>query len=290
MTQAIAAFLTDLTRIHSGGKATEHSYRPALQTLFHSLSPDITATNEPKREKFGAPDFIFERKGITIPHVEAKDLHIGLRQMKDANKDQQDRYRRGFPNLVYTNGLDWDFYRNGTLTASVTIADLLMGIQARPDQFATLDNLLRDTIAQTPQTITSPRDLAERMAGKAGLIKDVLFRVLAADPDLRSELANQFTAFRDQLIHDITAADFADIYAETIAYGMFAARLHDTTLDTFSRVEALELLPKSNPFLRSLFSYIAGPDLDDNIRWIIDDLAGVFRAADVHSLMKGSAS
>ena len=56
--------------------------------------------------------------------------------------------------------------------------------------------------------------------------------------------------FKEHLIHDISPADFADLYAETIAYGLFAARLHDTRLDTFSRQEALELLPKSNPFLR----------------------------------------
>ena len=72
--------------------------------------------------------------------------------------------------------------------------------------------------------------------------------------------------FKTSLIHDITMADFADIYAETIAYGLFAARLHDTTQDTFSRTEALELLPKSNPFLRNLFVYIAGPNLDDRLR------------------------
>ena len=283
----IPEFLTEITRIHAGGKATEHSYRPALQSLFNALNPDIIATNEPKREKFGAPDFIFERKGVTIAHVEAKDIPIGLRAMKDSNKEQQDRYRKGFANLIYTNGLDWDFYRKGELVASVKIADYIMGIQPIPANFDELTRLLHDTIAQKPQTITSPKDLAERMAGKAGLIKDVLFKILDNDPSLTSTLATQFTAFRDQLIHDITPADFADIYAETIAYGMFAARLHDPTPDTFSRSEALDLLPKSNPFLRSLFSFIAGPDLDDNMRWIIDDLAAVFQAADVHSLMQG---
>ena len=68
---------------------------------------------------------------------------------------------------------------------------------------------------------------------------------------------------------------------------MFAARLHDTTLDTFSRQEALELLPKTNPFLRSLFTFIAGYELDDRIAWIIDDLAGVFGACNVAALMEG---
>ena len=67
---------------------------------------------------------------------------------------------------------------------------------------------------------------------------------------------------------------------------MFAARLHDTTLDDFSRQEAAELIPKSNPFLRSLFGYIAGPDIDDRIEWIVSDLADIFRATDVKALLK----
>ncbi|WP_219993532.1 type ISP restriction/modification enzyme [Asticcacaulis tiandongensis] len=146
---------------------------------------------------------------------------------------------------------------------------------------------MRDFIAQRPQTITSPKVLAEKMAGKAALIKDILNNTLKEDRDARTELSSQFQAFREHLIHDITPEDFADIYAETIAYGMFAARLHDTTLDTFTRHEALDLLPKSNPFLRSLFGYIAGPDLDERIRWIIDDLANVFQAANVQKIMTG---
>ena len=125
------------------------------------------------------------------------------------------------------------------------------------------------------------------MAGKAQLIKDVLFNTLTSKDDPQTELNAQYEAFKENLIHDISKADFADIYAETIAYGMFAARLHDPTPDTFSRQEALELLPKSNPFLRSLFTYIAGYDLDDRIAWIIDDLALVFKASDVPKLMDG---
>jgi Type ISP C-terminal specificity domain len=288
MTQAITAFLATVTRIHAGGHATEHSYRPALLTLFDSLSPAVTAINEPKRGIAGAPDFQIQRGNIAIGHVEAKDLHIGLRQMKGREATQQDRYLKALPNLIYTNGLDWDFYRDGRLLATTTIADLLMGkLQPRPDQFAQLENLLRDFIAQSPQTITSPRDLASRMADKARLIKEVMREALTIDKDISSELVGQYKAFQEHLIHDITPDDFADIYAETIAYGMFAARLHDTTLDTFSRAEALDLLPKTNPFLRSLFGYIAGADLEDAIRWIVDDLARVFQAADVASIMQG---
>jgi len=73
--------------------------------------------------------------------------------------------------------------------------------------------------------------------------------------------------------------------SQTIAYGMFAARLHDPTLQTFSRQEAAELIPKSNPFLRKLFGYIAGPDIDDRIKWIVDSLTDIFLATDVKLLL-----
>ena len=283
----IPDFISTVAAIYKTGNATEHSYRSAIETLFSSLDPDITALNEPKRVKCGAPDFIVSKGDIIVGHIEAKDLHISLRGMKDVNKNQQQRYKAALPNLIYTNCLDWDFYRDGELVASVNIADYVLGIQPSPDQYDKLENLLKDFIAQRPQTITSPRDLAERMAGKANLIKDVLGNTLRVDEKPQTELAAQYQAFKENLIHDITPEDFADIYAETIAYGMFAARLHDTTLDTFSRQEALQLLPKSNPFLRNLFTYVAGYDLDDRIAWIIDDLAGVFRACDVGKLMEG---
>lgn len=282
----VSDFVAKVQAVYKTGAATEHSYRSALETLLSGLEEEITALNEPKRVKCGAPDFIVQRGEIVVGHVEAKDIGLDLRAMKDSNKDQQQRYLKALPNLVYTNCLDWDFYRNGERFASVTIADYLMGIQPKPEEYDRLENLLREFIAQKPQTITSTQKLAEMMAGKAGLIKDVLFKVLREDNEFRTDLGGQYKAFREHLIHDIKLEDFADIYAETIAYGMFAARLHDNTLDTFTRQEALELLPKSNPFLRNLFSYVAGPNLDDSIRWIIDDLADVFQAANVAALMK----
>lgn len=283
----IEEFASKVKSTYKTGVATEHSYRPALQNLFNDLSNQVTALNEPKRISCGAPDFIIQRAGIAVGHVEAKDLGINLRSMKDANKNQQDRYLKALPNLIYTNCLDWDFYRDGELVATVTIAELRKEIFFDSAQFSLLEDLLRNFIAQRPQTITNPRVLAEIMAGKAQLIKHVLNSALKADGDLQTEISTQYGAFKEHLIHDITHEEFADIYAETIAYGMFAARLHDATADNFSRQEALLLLPKSNPFLRSLFSYIAGVDLDERIVWIIDDLASAFQATNVSKIMEG---
>lgn len=286
----IQEYISEVTRIYKTGSATEHSYRAALQNLFSEISKDVQALNEPKRVQCGAPDFLITRGEIVIGHVEAKDLGKDLSTLKGTDADQKARYLKALPNLIYTNCLDFEFYREGVLLSSISVAEYSKGIQPRPDSFKPLENQLRDFAAQKPQTITSSEKLAEIMAGKAVLIKDVLFNTLREDKDLRTEISGQFKAFQEHLIHDITPEDFADIYAETIAYGMFAARLHDDTLNTFSRQEALELLPKSNPFLRSLFGYIAGHDLDERIKWIIDDLADVFQATDVRKLMENFGS
>ena len=126
------------------------------------------------------------------------------------------------------------------------------------------------------------------MAGKARLLSDVIEKALTSDETHNedSTLKEQMTAFKSILIHDITPKGFADVYAQTIAYGMFAARLHDPTLDTFSRQEAAELVPKSNPFLRKLFGYIAGPDIDDRIKWIVENLTEIFLACNVEEILK----
>lgn len=285
----VEEYLNKVIQTHNTGSATEHSYRPAIQALVNIFDSDIKAINEPKRVDCGAPDFLVQRGDIVIGHIEAKDIGIALQKMKGYSKDQQERYRNALPNLIYTNCLDWDFYRDGELVTSVSIADISTKIEPHPNQFETLENLLKDFIAQQPISITHPKDLAERMAGKAQLIKNVFFNALTDDRknNVESDLTIQFETFAEHLIHDIEPDTFADIYAETICYGMFGARLHDATLEDFSRQEALELLPKSNPFLRNLFSYVAGPGLDDRVVWIIDDLADVFRAANVAKIMDG---
>ena len=139
--------------------------------------------------------------------------------------------------------------------------------------------------------ISSSHDLARRMADKARLLALVVERALADAAPRRAsaqDLGGQLAVFREYLISDLSPKEFADVYAQTIAYGMFAARLHDQTAGDggdFSRRKAAELVPQSNPLLRKFFHHIAGYDIDSRIQWIVDDLADIFRAANVAELM-----
>ena len=284
-------YIDNINRRYKLGNATEHTFRGDLQQLIESLVPDIRATNEPKRQSCGAPDYILTKKDIPVGFIEAKD--IGDKDLsgakKTGNKEQFDRYKNSLNNLLFTDYLEFHLYIDGIFITKIAIAEVQNGsIIALPNNFATFTHLLKDFCSHIGQTIKSSKKLAEMMAGKARLLSDVIEQALTSDESHNedSTLKDQMNAFKEILIHDITPKGFADVYAQTIAYGMFAARLHDPTLPTFSRQEAAELIPKSNPFLRKLFGYIAGPDIDDRIKWIVDSLIEIFLACNVSEILK----
>ena len=285
----IAAYLEEITEIYKSGDATEHSYRAPLQRLFQSIDDTAKVINEPKRSEGGMPDFLFHRDGVAFGWAEAKDLPKDVIKLKGYSVEQRKRYEAAYPNLLYTNGVDFEFIRNKEVVHHTSIASFIgmgEGLQALPEKFDELERQLKLFVEQKPISIRSAQKLAEHMAGKAAIIKDEIGIALEEDPEYRKGLGRQFLTFKDNLLPNLTPGEFADIYAETITYGMFAARLHDDTLETFSRQEALEKLPKSNPFLRGLFQYIAGYDIPDRLRYVVDDLAEVLRASDPHSLFE----
>lgn len=294
-----AQYINNIHSRYIRGNATEHTFRGDLQQLIESLVPTVSATNEPKRQSCGAPDYILTKKDIQsrsdscipVGFIEAKE--IGDKDLdgtkKTGNKEQFDRYKASLNNLIFTDYLSFHLYRDGIFITKIAIGEITdKGIKPLTENFSTFENLIKDFCTHIGQTIKSSKKLAEMMAGKARLLSDVIGKALTSDEikEENSTLKEQMVAFKQILIHDITPEGFADVYAQTIAYGMFAARLHDPTLPTFSRQEAAELIPKSNPFLRKLFGYIAGPDIDDRIKWIVDSLVDIFLACNVEELLK----
>lgn len=284
-------YIKDINQKFKAGNATEHTFRGLLEQLIESIEPTIRATNEPKRQSCGAPDYILTKKDIPVGFIEAKD--IGDKDLdgvkKTGNKEQFDRYKASLNNLIFTDYLDFHLYRDGQFVTKVAIGEVTdKGIKPLTENFEQFENLIKDFCTHIGQTIKSSKKLAEMMAGKARLLSEVIEKALTNDENNSedSTLKDQMKSFQQILIHDINPKGFADVYAQTITYGMFAARLHDATISTFSRQEAYELIPKSNPFLKNLFGYIAGLDVDDRIKWIVDDLVNIFLACNVEEMLK----
>lgn len=288
----VQEYIDKINKRYITGISREHSYRGDLQTLLETLAPDVLVTNEPARVACGAPDYIITRKNIPVGYIEAKDIGVDL--SNKSYQEQFDRYKQSLNNLIITDYLKFQLFIDGVFITSISIGDIQGNkIVSTPENFAPFTDLIKNFCTFTGQTIKSASKLSKMMAGKARLLANVIERAL--DPDVSDgeiyepqnpNLHNQYESFKQILIHDITIKSFADIYAQTIAYGMFAARLHDTSLENFTRQEAAELIPKSNPFLRKLFQYVAGYDLDDRIKWIVDALADIFRATNVEELLK----
>ncbi len=267
------------------GNATEHTHRPALKTLLESLGHDVTATNEPRRIDCGAPDFVLTRGATTVGYVEAKDVGKSLDEAE--RTEQMERYRESLSNLVLTDYLEFRWYTDGELRNSARLGRPAPDGRIRRDREGTdaVSALLADFFSHTSEPASSPRELALRMARLAHLIRDLIIAAFDREPETGS-LHSQFLAFRDNLIPDLTAGQFADMYSQTIAYGLFAARCAHEGPTGFTRQNAAYLLPKTNPFLRRMFGHIAGPELDDRIAWLVEDLTQLLARADIASILQ----
>jgi len=283
----VSTYLKNIEKSLATGNTTEHTYRPALKEFSESLLEDIEATNEPKREQCGAPDFIITKGKTPIGYIETKDIGKPLDIIE--RDEQLMRYRKRLGNLILTDYLEFRWYvqEEHRLTVRLAKVDLKGNIKAIKDGDQQTLDMLTAFLRNRMQTVNSPKELAVRMAALAQYIRDTI-RQAFTDEDGGGDLHKQMEGFRKVLLHDMTEEQFADMYAQTICYGLFAARCNVRIKPGthFIREHAAFDLPKTNPFLRKMFSYIAGPDLDDRIAWIVDDLTNLLDHTDMEGILK----
>ena len=286
MIDLIKAYIKHIDQLYQTGVTTEHSFRGDLQRLVEDAT-GYKVINEQKRIDCGAPDLALYKNGVPYAYFEAKDLEIGDLDGRKKNKEQFDRYKASLNTIVFTDYLDFHLYEDGSLITKVELAYIDKGhIHLNEDAVPRFISMLEHLKMLKPQTISSPIKLAKIMASKARMLADAIEKVLANDTFQTGSFWNKLRAFKEVLNNDLNEKSFADLYAQTIAYGLFAARLHDDTPDTFTRQEAANLIPKSNPFLRQIFQQLAGYDINDSIAWIVDDLVNIFAVTDVKKLRK----
>ena len=286
-------YLGKVERDFKRGIATEHSYRGTLKDVLEALAGDVCATNEPKRIKCGAPDYVIERaKGtntFTVGYVEAKDAGMNLDEIERDSKlnepktregKQLKRYLHALDNLVFTNYLEFRWYVHGEKRATAILATP-QGDKRLPfdrDKAQEVAQVLQNFLEHSVEPVRTPPELAKRMARLAHMIRDII--VEAFEKKVASNvLKDLYSAFKEVLLPELTEAEFADMFAQTLAYGLFAARYNHKGAKPFNRNDAAKEIPRTNPFLRRLFGTIAGPDLDDEpFVGFVDDLAQLLDA------------
>ena len=274
---------TDLAR----GNATEHTHRSTLKTLLESLYPGTVATNEPKRIKVGAPDYVIQKGETPLGYIEAKDVGVDLDKVEKS--DQMKRYLGSLGNLILTDYLEYRWYVEGDHRRTVKLGTFMLGsVTPEADGEQQLKTLLDAFMEAKVPTLKSPAALAKKMASLAQQIRFSILEAFKAedltddDPD---PLNDQYNSFKEVLISDLTPAQFADMYAQTITYGLFAARTSPNFTPPFTRYKAAYDIPKTNPFLQTMFRQMAGPDLPSSLDWIVDDLVNLLDHADIGAIL-----
>ena len=282
------------------GNATEHTHRSALKTLIESVRDGITATNEPKRIECGAPDFVVtktQQNPLTLGYVEAKDIGASLDQIErdssrakpsTANGNQFKRYRNSLSNLVLTDYTEFRWYVDGERRSITRLAEF-DGSEKLASSKAGIEetvSLLSDFLQRSPDPVSSPQELARRMARPTHMIRDIVAEGFSKG-GVSDSLRDFYTATRSVLVPDLTTETFADMFAQTLAYGLFAARVNHEG-GTFSRLHAAGRIPRTNPFVRRIFDMIGGATLEDEpFVSFVDDLAQLLNNADMDVVLSG---
>jgi hypothetical protein len=273
-------------------ETSEIGYRTDFEVLLQSIFSQLNVRNlrinhDAKAQDGNKPDFAVMKNNIPILYIEAKDIGISLDKVEKS--EQMARYF-GYANLVLTDYVEFRFYRNGIrYEEPIKIANYDIKsrmVEVIPQNFEHLSKSLLDFAQSHKEPIKSGVHLSKIMGGKAQRIRDNVKQFLLNDSGNNEDILKVYETIKRLLVHDLTKESFADMYAQTLVYGLFVARFYDETPDSFSRVEARDLIPNSNPFLRHFFDHIVGPDFDKRLEYIVDELCEVFSHADIPLLMK----
>jgi predicted helicase len=290
----LKAYLKQIADVSIRGDAREESYYPVLKDLIDEYcnstgKKKIYVTPQPKKTEAGNPDFrVWDGKQHITGYIEAKDPSIeNLDRIEDT--EQLKRYLHTFPNLILTNFLEFRLYRNGVLINKALIGRpyWISKVKTAPpvEKEAELLQIFEKFFSFSIPKVYDAKNLAIELAKRTRFLKD---EVIAQE--LREEensgkgfIGGFYKAFKDYLISSLTEDEFSDLYAQTITYGLFAARTRSE--NGFNRKLAYDNIPQTIGILRDVFQFISLGSLPQQMEWIIDDISEILSVADINKIL-----
>ncbi len=286
----LKAYLKRIYEVAQTGDAREESYYSSLADLLKAFANSINkkyihVTTLPKKTEAGNPDFrVWDGKQNIVGYIEAKEPFVENLDYIE-NNEQLKRYRHIFPNLILTNFLEFRLYRNGRLIDKVLLARpfIIHELRAVPpvenkDKFL---NLLDKFFSFSLPKVYTAETLAIELAKRTGFLKDQV--VLEELKEGKAPILGFYEAFQKYLIAGLTQESFADLYAQTVTYGLFAARTRCE--NGFNRKLAYDCIPRTVGILRDVFRFISLEELPKPMEWIVDDISEVLAVADVNEIL-----
>jgi predicted helicase len=287
-------YLDSLQKTINQGDATEESHYKHLDNLIREFAvtrniQKVNVTILPKKTEAGNPDFrVWDGKNHITGYVEAKAPSItNLDAIQET--EQLKRYRSTFPNVILTNFYEFRLYRDGELIKATSIARPVIAqkLSVTPpleneDEFIDLFNTFFSF--SLPQ-VRSAKTLALELAKRTKFLRDEVVSIELAIEEKNGKRAvlGFYEAFKKYLIGTLTEQSFADLYSQTITYGLFAARTRAD--NSFNRELAFKYIPNTIGILRDVFRFISLEEPPKPLEVIVDDIAEVLNVADVNKIL-----
>lgn len=290
----LKSYLKKIFDVADRGDAREESYYSILEDLLKKYSEssgkkNVHITTLPKKTEAGNPDFrVWDGKQHITGYIEAKaPLVENLDRMEET--EQLKRYLHTFPNLILTNFFEFRLYRNGVLIDKVLIGRpyVVHKLKTVPpvEKEGYFLNLLEKFFSFSLPKVYDAKNLAIELAKRTRFLRDeVVAQELREEEKIKKgDIFGFYEAFRTYLISGLSKEDFADLYSQTITYGLFAARTRSG--NGFNRKLAYDNIPQTIGILRDIFKFISLGDLPKQMEWIVDDISEVLAVTDVYKLL-----
>lgn len=290
----LKSYLKRITEVSKRGDAREESYYSCLEELLKNYAESINKkqiniTTLPKKTEAGNPDLrIWDGKQHIVGYIEAKAPTTEYLDQIETT-EQLKRYLHTFPNLILTNFFEFRLYRNGALRDKVSIARpfVLHKLKIIPtvERESEFFNLLEKFFSFSLPKVYDAKNLAIELAKRTRFLKEEVIaeELKEEEKNGRGFIIGFYEAFRKYLINTLSKDEFADLYSQTITYGLFAARTRSE--NGFNRKLAYDRIPQTIGILRDVFQFISLGDLPKQMEWIIDDISEVMAVADVKNIL-----
>lgn len=273
---------------------TEHTGRAALEALLNHFAaeakPRLNVQHEPKRAaQRGAPDFKISKPGQITGYVEVKE--IGENLDKVLKSDQIAKYRKLSSNIVLTDYLDFIWIDSSSVRDRARIAHQhdLEGrrLHVAPERAAAAAKLLSGFFTEAPEGIGKSQQLALALATRCQLLRDYMVEELQRQEkdNAAGRLYGLFGVFKSQVFHELTLKEFADAFAQMLAYGLFLAKLN-AGQETVTLNNAREHVPSSFRLIRELVDFLTDLNKPEyaEIRWVVEEVLSIVNGLDLAAI------
>ncbi|MBE0662067.1 MAG: N-6 DNA methylase [Bacteroidales bacterium] len=287
----IKSYLKQIIKTTTQGDAREESYYAHLSDFLMAFAIGIGKTKTqittlPKATEAGNPDFrVWDGDQNIVGYIEAKKPGENLDVIERSG--QLKRYLKTFPNVILTDFYEFRLYRKGEIIDKTFIARASLARKGIPPPIENEEKflaLLEKFFAFSLPKVTTAAQLAKELAIRTRFLRDEVISVeMEQQQKGKGELYGFYETFRQFLIANLNEKDFADLFSQTITYGLFAARTRST--NGFNRKLAYDLIPRTIGILRNVFRFVSQGDLPKHMEVMIDDIAEVLNAADAMNIL-----